>query len=788
MEQHEASQRQEGNFVGTAGGGQFSSITKRFLKSVKDLNQELQGPHMQLHFIRCFIPNCEMKPDAFERKIVLQQLQHSGSLALVDILQSGFPHRMPLHSLAAKLRAALCPLLKKRLEEQEQKVQKLMEAENKNVPLNFGVLPSAEETARQRRLLETLRHWDPNASRDRTLASATLGLLPQCRPGAFICGVSLVCFKASAYGEAAALIADPAQFFKTPEDLCRLITAIQRLRWRVAVRTILHVHPKLLWLQRRAFLMRKIKQEAATAALRVILLRKHILIPLRERAQRRLSIRQGVISLEHILLRRGLQSWRSYRQALAAADSAKKSAACQPRANEEAKCSKSSSVPEQKLCGGQGEASGAAGDEHQQLHFIPSWNARLFPVGDHRQNVITEEHEVAVYPGRDLYFTRISGVPPVEPGKPAPEKKRLQQPPQNSYLSANSPSGQEQTHEISDISAERIVGGEGYSDPTVQLVSTEAPILTIAKHPFYTNLFIASNSAAHLLLLLSPRTANSEMKEEETTITDCEGSVPSRTAPLGEPSTILPRLDCPSSLPCSSKGLPSSNDASADASHRPVRMLRNFAPGLSNLSNLLPGSDGSASAFPERLLPTDAIPPGKWLPRDLLDRIRESSQDQLSHTRHPRPPTVRPLSVSFASPITADYAIVVCLVQGKSSKNNNNNSSSTGIGSLTLVLVDLLRREPAGWIPLSFASHDLSICARRNSACLQQLSQTAFPGSNTNAGKIKNAAAELRAARNPLLTARTRSTMLSTIRLQPLWGNVWAVTGPSLLAIFSINL
>ncbi|CDJ36519.1 LOW QUALITY PROTEIN: uncharacterized protein EMH_0088830 [Eimeria mitis] len=154
---------------------------------------------------------------------------------------------MPLRSLASRLRSALTPLVAERLKEQEEKVQKLLAyAERQDV------------VSKERRLLETLRHCNPVAARDRTLVSATLGLLPQSRPGSFICGVSLVCFKASVYGEAAALLADPGQFFKTPEDICRLITAIQRLRWRLAVRIIMHVHPTLLWLQRRAYLMRKI--------------------------------------------------------------------------------------------------------------------------------------------------------------------------------------------------------------------------------------------------------------------------------------------------------------------------------------------------------------------------------------------------------------------------------------------------------------------------------------------------------------------------------------------------
>lgn len=78
VERHEALQQQEGvPAAAGAGGGQFSSITKRFVKSVKDLSQELQGSQMQLHFIRCFIPNGQMQPDNFQRKVVLQQVLHS---------------------------------------------------------------------------------------------------------------------------------------------------------------------------------------------------------------------------------------------------------------------------------------------------------------------------------------------------------------------------------------------------------------------------------------------------------------------------------------------------------------------------------------------------------------------------------------------------------------------------------------------------------------------------------------------------------------------------------------
>ncbi|CDJ39888.1 Myosin IJ heavy chain, putative [Eimeria tenella] len=631
---------------------------------------------------------------------------------------------MPLHTLACRLRKTLLPLLERLLHEQENKVEALLPQRMAALGSDSACISLHDEQKKQCRVLETLRHWNPATVRDRLLASATLGLLPQCRPGTFICGVSLLCFKASAYGEAAALMTDPAKFFETPGDLCRLITAIQRLRWRVAVRIILHVHPKLLWLQRRAFLMREIKEAAATAALRVMLLKKHILIPLRKRVKRRLSIRHGLGSLER---------------------------------------------------------------------FMSHHSARMakLPAGTSSRRLSEKRHCVAAHIGSNLYCVDASELFSEEEFQPfigvSEEKK-----PNKSLQSLAQEPLVEMQHAKQDQKFDAQLHtsyperSEHCSCTTV--MASQSSLVCIAKHPCHTGLLLAADSAANLVQL-----ALSGCNCESITMTNAllRDSAPTTSTASGEPSTSLPALDSRARLLARAAAKCSASDEKR-ASKCSTMPCCNVPEYNSNHDSLLVARlDGHMQEAESPLLSQmtrTTLPPEAWLPRDLLDEIIQTPQDQLCHTRHPRPPTVRPLSVSFASPITADYAIVVCLVQGSSSKNNNNNSSSSGIGNLTLVLVDLLRREPAGWIPLSFASHDLSVCARRNSAYLQQLSQTALLESNTNVGKIKSAAAELRAARNQRPTARSRSTMLSTIRLQPLWGNVWAVTGPSLLAIFSTNL
>lgn len=790
MDKHEALQQQEGTSTVATGGGQFSSITKRFVKSVRNLSQELQGPQMQLHFIRCFIPNSRMQPNNFDRKIVLQQLQHSGTLVLVDILHSGFPHRLSLRSAAARLRAALEPLVCQRRQEQEQRVAELVALRDQRRHTSAdGTTALNEDIQKQQRMLATLRHCSLGSVRDRTLVSATLGLLPQCRPGSFICGVSLICLKAAAYGEAAALMADPSQYFKTPNDLCQLIMAIQRLRWRVAVRIVLQVHPTLLWLQRRSFLMRRIKEETAKTAVRLLLLKKHILIPLRERSQKRFALRRGVCSLEHLLLRRGFRTLRKYR----AAGESKKVTGATPMAAEGIRPLASKKPPPALDPSAMQTDCAIAtvtvrGDQHPQ-HGVQPWNTLIFPLTDQKQHTNNSCQEVLLHPGRGLYVINF-----VDPSPPDADRTTVNRNADRQTVEVQSlPTGKSvdhhhKTQQHADAVLVQAVGG---GDSTTQTlgdgnISRGAVLVSIAKHPSYTNLFLASNCAAQLLLLSAieaDSTADRLGYDRDKRSVHSPAETPS--TPFSEPSTSLPLLRSPSGQPAGERTLPNVKTNGISVYTRDYRQhntdLR--VKMLPALPEWLGHCHASNGFYPSKFLPKSPIPPSKWLPRDLLQLVANTSKHQ-SLTPKPRPPTVRPLRVSFAHPVTADFALVVCLVQGHSSNTNTGSS----MGKLAVVLVDLTRREPAGWIPLSFAANDISACARRHSSYLQQLCLASPSGhSSSNSTSSKNCGAA-ESSTDQGQRSNARSNVLSTIRLQPLWGSMWAVVGPSLLAIFSVNL
>lgn len=106
---------------------------------------------------------------------LLLQLQHSGTLALVDILHSGFPHRLPLRPAAARLRATLEPLVHQRRQEQEKKVAELTALREERRYTSTDTTALDEEIQQQRRMLETLKHCNPAAARDRTLGTGPCG-------------------------------------------------------------------------------------------------------------------------------------------------------------------------------------------------------------------------------------------------------------------------------------------------------------------------------------------------------------------------------------------------------------------------------------------------------------------------------------------------------------------------------------------------------------------------------------------------------------------------------------
>ena len=609
--------------------------------------------------------------------------------------------------------------------------------------------------------------------------SATLGLLPQCRPGSFICGVSLVCFKATAYGEAAALIADPGQFFKTPKDLCRLITAIQRLRWRVAVCIILHVHPTLLWLQRRALLMRKIKEAVAGAAVRIILLRKHILNPLRKRVMRRLSFRHGIRLVEQMVFHHFKRMWRSFKKGLAAVVATEVEGSPWPSEAAPHTFMSRNSLSRLGSHMQSDEIAAAACTSNYHPHaVIHPWNSHIFPIIKYAGHGHMQCHHVAIHLGNKLYGVDISA---------ALVSKGIQ-----SFFGVSDDQAACDTHFLPAVPlidqqhytctptglSGFPVGNSGR--PLPKLGKGGQPrVVRIAKHPLCAGLFLAVDTAANLVVAAAQRDHGPESEEDALRM---DLLSPASTS-SGEPSTCLPVLD--SRAPGLSKLVLHPSDAQCrDTS---LRAPRNY-PTATPCSHEQPQKRTSANpayedeAYIPMRLTHSPIPPGEWLPRDLLHQVTQTTQYKKACATHVHPPTVRPLSLSFAHPLRTDCAIVVCLVQSGSKSSSGNVNTS---GKLIAVLIDLVRRKPVSWIPLFFASHDISICARRNPAFLQQLSEVS---SNSRTERSSSATDERYSPSCQRPTARSRSTMLSTVRLQPLWGNLWAVTGPSLLAVFSVNL
>ncbi|KFH00827.1 myosin J [Toxoplasma gondii VAND] len=262
--------------------GHFSSLSRMFINDLRQLMTQLQSSSMHLHFIRCFVPNAKMLPLTFDRLLLLRQLQQSGSMALVQILHRGFPHRLPLKATAAAFKEQLARCVEK-------------------------VKSQTTDPETQRRLAAL----DVQHIPDGRLLAATLSQLPACSAGSHCCGTSLVCFKAHAYPAASALLRNPGSLFSAPPPLLQLLSEVNRRRWRVAGLVISgRIHRVLLWLQRRVQLLRRLKEEAAQLAVRVILLRRVILAPLRQKVRRRARLRQGFKALQQLVLRVGLSRWR----------------------------------------------------------------------------------------------------------------------------------------------------------------------------------------------------------------------------------------------------------------------------------------------------------------------------------------------------------------------------------------------------------------------------------------------------------------------------------------------
>ena len=103
-----------GGGKGGKGGGRgrpkaAQTVGRSFLASLKKLLDALEST--EAHFIRCIKPNNELKPNLLYGAFVLTQLKCSGTLGGVELMQRGYPSRIPysaIHERLQGLHAAVC--------------------------------------------------------------------------------------------------------------------------------------------------------------------------------------------------------------------------------------------------------------------------------------------------------------------------------------------------------------------------------------------------------------------------------------------------------------------------------------------------------------------------------------------------------------------------------------------------------------------------------------------------------------------------------------------------------
>ena len=87
---------------GGKGGGRgkpkgAQTVSRAFLASLKKLLDALEST--EAHFIRCIKPNNELKPNLLYGAFVLTQLKCSGTLEAVELMQRGYPSRIPYSAI-----------------------------------------------------------------------------------------------------------------------------------------------------------------------------------------------------------------------------------------------------------------------------------------------------------------------------------------------------------------------------------------------------------------------------------------------------------------------------------------------------------------------------------------------------------------------------------------------------------------------------------------------------------------------------------------------------------------
>jgi len=83
----------------------FRSISNKYQRDLGTLLQTLDD--CSLHYIRCFKPNEEKKPGKFQQKLVLDQIDHCGTIELVKIMREGYPNRCSLTEIHQRFREML---------------------------------------------------------------------------------------------------------------------------------------------------------------------------------------------------------------------------------------------------------------------------------------------------------------------------------------------------------------------------------------------------------------------------------------------------------------------------------------------------------------------------------------------------------------------------------------------------------------------------------------------------------------------------------------------------------
>ena len=85
--------------------GKASSVGKKFLLGLKQLMREIATTHP--YFVRCIKPNNTLKPGDFNGAMILRQMQCSGTIECVKLMQAGYPSRAPYDDLRQRFKGCL---------------------------------------------------------------------------------------------------------------------------------------------------------------------------------------------------------------------------------------------------------------------------------------------------------------------------------------------------------------------------------------------------------------------------------------------------------------------------------------------------------------------------------------------------------------------------------------------------------------------------------------------------------------------------------------------------------